>query len=57
MRDDRGESVENVAHRAPGVSAKHLAEIERGFHAPSIVTAKRIADALDVPFADLVKEL
>lgn len=27
---------------------KHLGEFERGFHSPTITTAKQIADALEV---------
>jgi hypothetical protein len=36
---------------------KYLGEIERGWHAPTISTAKRIADALELPLAELVREL
>jgi transcriptional regulator with XRE-family HTH domain len=39
------------------MDAKYLGEIERGWHAPSIATAKRIADALNVPLAELVRDL
>jgi transcriptional regulator with XRE-family HTH domain len=39
------------------MDAKYLGEIERGWHAPSISTAKRIADALDVDLAELVRAL
>ncbi len=39
------------------MDAKYLGEIERGWHAPSIPTAKRIADALDVTLAQLTKDL
>jgi DNA-binding XRE family transcriptional regulator len=37
------------------MDAKYLGEIERGWHAPTIVTAKRIADALEMPLAELVQ--
>jgi len=33
---------------------RYLGEVERGFHSPTITTAKQIADALDVRLADLV---
>lgn len=39
------------------MDAKYLGEIERGWHAPTIPTAKRIADALELPLAELVREL
>jgi hypothetical protein len=36
------------------MDAKYLGEIERGWHAPTIVTAKRIADALNMTLSELV---
>jgi transcriptional regulator with XRE-family HTH domain len=39
------------------MDAKYLGEIERGWHSPSIGTAKRIADALGVNLAALVADL
>ena len=39
------------------MNPKYLSEIERGWHAPSIVTAQRIAEALEVRLADLVRDL
>ncbi len=36
---------------------KYLGEIERGFHSPTITTAKQIADALEVRLVDLVLEI
>jgi len=39
------------------MDAKYLGEIERGWHAPSISTAKRIADALEVSLAVLVQNV
>ena len=52
-----GETLEAVAGRIPNMDAKYLGEIERGWHAPTIVTAKRIAVALELPLADLVRDL
>jgi hypothetical protein len=46
---------EVVAGRIRNMDAKYLGEIERGWHAPTIVTAKRIADALEMPLAELVR--
>jgi DNA-binding XRE family transcriptional regulator len=39
------------------MDAKYLGEIERGWHAPTLPTAKKIADALEVRLADLLKTL
>jgi hypothetical protein len=36
----------------PGVQGEYLGEIECGWHAPTIPTAKRIADALEVAIKD-----
>lgn len=52
-RKRRGETLEQVAHRIASMDAKYLGEIERGWHAPGISTAKRIADALHVTLAEL----
>ncbi len=56
-RTARRETLETVAERVERMDAKYLGEIERGWHAPSISTAKRIADALEVSLAQLVREL
>ena len=56
-REEREETLEDVAHRIPTMNAKYLGEIERGWHAPSIVTAKRVADALGTPLAELVRDV
>ena len=48
-RTERGETLDQVANRIESMDAKYLGEIERGWHAPTIPTAKRIAEALDVP--------
>ena len=57
LRLERGETLEDVAHRLARTDAKYLGEIERGWHTPSISTARRIADALEVTLADLVTDL
>lgn len=36
---------------------RYLGELERGFHSPTLTTAKEIADALGVPLARLVKDI
>ena len=57
VRQERGETLEQVAHRLGRLDAKYLGEIERGWHSTTITTAKRIADALEVELADLVRDL
>ena len=55
VREVRGERTLNeVAHYIPGMDPKYLGEIELGWHAPTIITAKRIADALGTPLSKLV---
>ncbi len=56
-RKARDETLEDVAGRIPRLDPRYLGEIELGWHAPTIVTAKRIADALELPLADLVHNL
>ncbi len=56
-RRQRGETLEQVSHRIARMDAKYLGEIERGWHAPSIPTAKRIAEALEMTLAELTKDL
>jgi transcriptional regulator with XRE-family HTH domain len=56
-RTDRGETLDQVANRIETMDAKYLGEIERGWHAPTISTAKRIADALEIPLWELVRGL
>jgi len=56
-RQARGETVEDVAGRIARLDPSYLAGIERGAHAPSIVTVKRIADALELSVAELVGEM
>ena len=56
-RQERGETLEQVAHRIPRMDPKYLGELERGWHAATIPTAKKIADALDAPLAELVSGL
>lgn len=39
------------------MDSKYLGELERGWHAATIPTAKRIADALESTLAELVSDL
>lgn len=57
VRKERGETLEDVARRIRTMDPKYLGELERGWHAATLPTAKRIADALDTPLADLVRDL
>jgi transcriptional regulator with XRE-family HTH domain len=68
QRQAQGRTLEDVAGQIPVVTprkdgeshpmdSKYLGELERGWFAPSITTAKLIADALEVPLADLVRDL
>ena len=65
-RKDRGQTIEDVAgtivrNRSDGTATtmdpKYLSSIENGWHSPTIVTAKLIADALDVSLSTLTKDL
>jgi transcriptional regulator with XRE-family HTH domain len=69
-RQAQERTLEDVAARIPAVSRskdgknhatamdpKYLGELEAGWFSPSITTAKLIADALEVPLADLVLDL
>jgi transcriptional regulator with XRE-family HTH domain len=57
IRTQRGETLEEVAARIERLDPKYLGELERGWHAPSIATAQRLAVALDVSLAELVRDL
>ena len=57
VRAERGETLEQVAHRIDRMDEKYLGELVRGWHSPTISTAKRIADALEVSLAELVRDL
>jgi len=65
-RDDRELTLETVAARVRRTTRsgrtttmdwKYLQAIENGHHAVSIITAKLIADALEIPLAELFAEL
>lgn len=56
-RESRRETLEDVARRIPRMDAKYLGELERGWHAPTIPTAKRIATALETTLAALVHDI
>jgi predicted transcriptional regulator len=56
-RQTRGETLDDIAHRITGMDASYLGEIERGWHDPRISTAKRIADALEMPLNELLDDM
>jgi transcriptional regulator with XRE-family HTH domain len=57
QREERGWTLEELGARMGRPDGKYLGEVERGFHSPTLVMAKRMADALEVPLAHLVRDL
>ena len=57
IRRLRIEESRGRRRRLPTMDPKYLGETERGWHSPTISTAKRIADALDATLAELIREL
>ncbi|MFT3921030.1 MAG: helix-turn-helix domain-containing protein [Myxococcales bacterium] len=55
LRDERGFTQEQLAERA-GISANHLAKVERAFKRSTVATLAQVAKALGVPLAALVSE-
>ena len=53
-RARRGVALRPLASRA-GVAATYLGEVERGLKEPSSETLARLADALEVPLAELLR--
>lgn len=57
-RERRGWTLEQLAEEMGSSDhGRYVGEIERGFHSPTLTTAKRIADALDVSLAELVRSI
>ena len=56
-REEQGWTLEQLGERMGRPDGKYLGEVERGFHSPTITTAKQIADALDVTLAELVRAI
>jgi len=56
MRIERGETQEDVAHRA-GLTVAAFARIERGHANPTWATVRRIARALDVSLSALAESV
>ena len=56
-REDRGWSLEDLGERMGRPDGKYLGELERGFHSPTLTTAKLIAESLGLPLSQLVRPL
>lgn len=56
-RERRHWTLEQLGERMGRPDGKYIGEVERGFHSPTLTMAKRIADALEVPLAQLVRGL
>lgn len=56
LRQERQWSLVDLAERT-GMNAIYLGVLERGENVPTLSTILRLADALDVPAADLVQEV
>ena len=56
-RKKRGWTIEDLGSRMGRPDGKYLGEVERGFHSPTITTAKEIADALELRLVDLVADV
>lgn len=53
LREDRGWSQEQLASRAE-LNRSYMGEIERGVVMPSLATAAKLAQALDLGLAELI---
>lgn len=56
-RKNRNWTIEDLGAAIGRPDGKYLGEIERGFHSPSVTTAKEIADALGLRLADLIANI
>lgn len=54
-REDRGWSQEQLAHRAE-LNRSYMGEVERGAVMPSLATAAKLAQALNLPLAELIAQ-
>ncbi len=52
LRNRKGYSIEKLAHEA-GLHPTYLGEIERAVVNPSIISLKKIADALKIPLSQI----
>jgi transcriptional regulator with XRE-family HTH domain len=58
-REERGETIETIARRVGGggMSPAYYAELERGWHSPSLRTLARIADAYAISLSELLEDV
>ena len=56
-RVKRGWTLDDLGEELGTQDGRYVGELERGFHTPTPTMAKRIADALQVPLAELVKDI
>ena len=56
-RQKRKLTLDELGTLLDKTDGRYLGELERGFHSPTLTTAKEIADALEVPLARLVKDV
>jgi len=56
-REKRGWTLEQLGERMDRPDGKYLGELERGYHSPTLTTAKQIADALETSLSSLVEDL
>lgn len=54
-RIKRGLTQKNLSEKA-GVNSKLISEYEKGFHKPSLITLKKLAEALNCEVAELIEE-
>lgn len=54
-RQKRKLTLDEFGELLDKADGRYIGELERGFHSPTLTTAKEIADALGVPLARLVK--
>lgn len=55
-RQEQGLSIDSLA-TAAGIDRKTVMRVERGLHAPSVVTLHAIAHVLDIRLGELIEEL
>ncbi|SMX86226.1 helix-turn-helix domain-containing protein [Brevibacterium aurantiacum] len=55
-RQEQDLSIDSLA-TAAGLDRKTIMRVERGLHAPSVVTLHAVAHVLDIPLGDLIEEL
>jgi transcriptional regulator with XRE-family HTH domain len=56
LRKERGLSQEELAHEA-GLHRTYVGGVERGERNPTLITLKRISDALNLKLEELLKEI